>query len=153
MEKILSKIILRVIIYAHLFMILSLVWSHLTPFLYSKRSYIEHVDVSPEKKLFTDRLIKKMGLKNDGSRPIIIVEGKTHGTALGMAYSTYSMCVIKMKSDLDPPVYIWVLAHEVLHCLAYDHVDSDCDIMKPYFQGCQSLKNLRKYIEKVKDDE
>lgn len=79
-------------------------------------------------------------VKYEGKTPIYIEEVEYIGenknaSTIGQAHIVYkvsgSSCTIKVLNDLTPYTLRIVILHEYLHCLQFDHVDKDMDLMSP----------------------
>ena len=53
----------------------------------------------------------------------------------GRAYHSSDGCVVAIKDS-----HHMVVVHELLHCLGFEHVDDDTDIMNPWFNGESEIK-------------
>lgn len=69
---------------------------------------------------------------------------------LGTADVALSDCIINIKRNRNPLDFREILLHEYLHCMGYDHVPNQLDLMYESLNPVDKEDNIRQYAKKVK---
>lgn len=74
-------------------------------------------------------------------------------TTIGRALETELNCTIILKTGLDYATFRSTLVHEYLHCMGFDHVDADNDLMSAVDKDGVVIpeENIKEYAKKVAD--
>lgn len=70
---------------------------------------------------------------------------------IGYALETELKCTIQLKTGLDYATFRRTLIHEYLHCMGYDHVDDNNDLMGAVETETTKIteENIKSYAKKV----
>lgn len=70
---------------------------------------------------------------------------------IGYAMETELKCTILLKTGLDYATFRRTLIHEYLHCMGYDHVDNEHDLMGAVETVNSNIteENIKSYAKKV----
>lgn len=170
MSNVLKMLLVRVVIYITLLpylvlcaAIIDYVAFNVYAKLYFNQSYIISIDTPsyPQTAVVLQDFSNLSGTKIvsfediPNGRPIDIAEmedGNDEYTPnmLGVAYSRFDSCSIRLKKDMDPEVFRETLIHEYLHCYGYMHVLDEADLMYPTLNLIDKEENIRQYAIKVR---
>ena len=99
------------------------------------------------------KIVSFKEIKN--GRPLEIIEmvdkdNIDYPDAIGLAYSRFTGCLIKIKKGLSKHYFRETLIHEYLHCYGYGHSESPEDLMYYAINKLDKEENIRQYAIKVK---